>query len=158
MSAAFAYAEPAFAGAVILPFQRDGGTFQCPTVAQRVPQLAEEDVVRLNRLRWFALKSRLSPKPDVERACLVLSAQAEARIDDLANIFFRALDEHANRELSLYRPGARRPSEDEIWLLRLLDAWREGDRKAGSALISWRVGPEGRRWLRFLAEAFANHL
>ena len=158
MSAAFAYAEPAPVGAVILPFQRDLGSVQCPTVAQRVPQLSDEDTDRLNRLRWFALKSRLSPKPDVERACLVLSAQTGASVGALATIFFRALDEHANRELAIYRPGTRRPSEDEIWLLRMIAAWQAGERTAGSALISWRVALPGRRWLRFLAEAVATHL
>ncbi|WP_139802315.1 hypothetical protein [Aurantimonas sp. 22II-16-19i] len=168
MSAALAYAEPVETGAVVLPFRRGGSSSeclgspcpgsQCPTAAQRVPQLSDEDVERLNRLRWFALKSRLAPRPDVERACLVLSAQAGATVGGLATIFFRALDEHANRELALYRPGTLRPSEDEIWLLRLIAAWQGGEREAGSALLAWRVRPEGRRWLRFLAEAMASRL
>ncbi|MBO0905837.1 hypothetical protein [Jiella sonneratiae] len=131
---------------------------QCPTVAQRVPNLSEEDRDRLNRLRWLALKSRLAPQPDVERACLVLSAQAEPSVEHLATIFFRALGEHATRELAIYRPGARHPSEDEVWLLRMLGAWRSRERKAGSALVAWRVKPAGRRWLRFLAEAVSARL
>ncbi|MBP0617942.1 hypothetical protein [Jiella mangrovi] len=157
MSAAFAYAQPVETGGVVLPL-RSGGSFQCPTVAQRVPQLGEEDRDRLNRLRWFALKSRLAPRPDVERACLVLTAQAAPTVEHLATIFFRALEEHANRDLAFYRPGARHPSEDEIWLLRLLSAWRDGERKAGAALIAWRVAPVGRHWLRFLAEAVSSRL
>lgn len=159
MSAAFAYVEPVETLGVVLPFSRPGGGgTPCPTVAQRVPQLAEEDRDRLNRLRWFALKSRLAPRPDVERACLVLSAQAEPSVEQLATIFFRALDEHAARELAIYSPATRHASEDEIWLLRLMSAWQDGDRTAGSALIAWRVKPAGRRWLRFLAEAVSSRL
>ena len=158
MSAAFAYAEPAEIGGVVLPFERAGANARCPTAAQRVPQLTDDDRDQLNRLRWFALKSRLAPRPDVERACLVLSAQASPSVEQLATIFFRALGEHATRDLAIYRPGARHASEDEIWLLRLMAAWRDGERKAGSALIAWRVVPAGRHWLRFLAEAVSSRL
>ncbi|MBO0663356.1 hypothetical protein LQ948_11990 [Jiella sp. MQZ9-1] len=127
-------------------------------MTKRVPNLSEDDRNRLNRLRWFALKSHLAPRRDVERACLVLSAQAETSIEYLATFFFRALDEYATRELAIYRPGARHPSEDEIWLLRLMASWQSDERTAGSALIAWRVRLEGRRWLRFLAETLAHRL
>ena len=159
MSAAFAYAEPVETFGVVLPFERPGGGgTPCPTVAQRVPLRVEEDRDRLNRLRWFALKSRLAPRPDVERACLVLSAQAAPTVEHLATIFFRALDEHAARDLAIYSPGTRHASEDEIWLLRLMSAWQDGERKVASALIAWRVKPAGRHWLRFLAEALSSRL
>ncbi|MCQ0987460.1 hypothetical protein [Jiella marina] len=158
MSAALAFQESAAVGATILPFRRGGQTVGCPTVAQRTPQLQEEERDRLNRLRWLALKSRLAPRPNVERACLLLSTQSDAAIENLANTFFRGLREHANRELSIYRPGTANPSEDEIWLLRLMAAWQSGERTSGAALVAWRVRPEGRRWLRFLSESLAHKL
>ena len=130
----------------------------CPTVAPEAPCLREADRECLNRLRWFALKSRLAPKPDLERACFLLAGEANVTLERYATAFFRGLATTASREMTIYRPGTRGASDDEIWLLRLLEAKREGKDAAAKALVAWRVRPEGRRWLRFLAASLAEAL
>jgi hypothetical protein len=113
---------------------------------------------RLDRLRWFALKSRLAPKPDLERACFLLAGEANVSLERFATAFFRGLADKASREIALYRPGTRSVSDDEIWLIRLLEASATGQDSAARALVAWRVRPEARRWMRFLAGSLANAL
>ncbi|MDY8110828.1 hypothetical protein U0C82_16945 [Fulvimarina sp. 2208YS6-2-32] len=137
--------------AVILPF----GSRGCPTTARRNSEISAGDLDRLNRLRWLALKSKLAPKPDIERACFLLSGTQERAIEPVANAFFRGLVSHGSRTIDLHRPGTRNPSSDEIWMLRLLSAFDRGEEKEGAALVSWRVRPQGRRWMRFLAASLA---
>ncbi|RFC64428.1 hypothetical protein DYI37_08955 [Fulvimarina endophytica] len=135
------------AGATVIPFTRQG----CPTSARMRPDLPAGDLDRLNRLRWLALKSRLAPRPDIERACYLLAADRVKAIEPVANAFFRGLDHHGSMAIELYRPGTAHPSPDEIWMLRLLAAFEEGREKEAAALVSWRIRPMGRRWMRFLA-------
>ncbi|MER0236652.1 hypothetical protein [Fulvimarina sp. MAC8] len=137
---------------VVVPFSRRG----CPTTAFRRSELSEADFDRLNRLRWLALKSRLQPRPDIERACYLLAADRVRAIEPVANAFFRGLASHGSTSIELYRPGTRHPSSDEIWMLRLLAAFAEGREKEAAALVTWRVRREGRRWMRFLAASLSE--
>ncbi|MCB8837685.1 hypothetical protein [Aurantimonas sp. VKM B-3413] len=138
----------------VLPFPAG----RCPTAAATVPTLVEAERDELNRLRWLALKSRLAPRPDVERACLLLASEANVSLERFGIAFFRALSDTASRGMSFYRPGARDLSDDEIWLMRLVAAWRAGEERAAGALIAWRVEPKARRWLRFLSASLARTL
>ena len=130
----------------------------CPTVRPAAPQLTDAERDELNRLRWFALRSRLAPKPDLERACFLLAGEENVSLERFAIAFFRGLSGQSLREMVFYRPGAKQASDDEIWLLRLLAVLRAGENAAAGALIAWRVRPEGRRWLRFLAASLARTL
>ena len=125
----------------------------CPTAsrlaANRQPDAAER--LDLDRLRWLALRSQLAPKPDLERACFLLAGESGVSFERFAVAFFRGLAGAAAGSMVLYRPGARALSDDEIWLLRLVAAWRAGDEKGAAALVAWRVRPASRRWLRFLS-------
>ncbi|MFD2236635.1 hypothetical protein [Aureimonas populi] len=132
----------------------------CPT-AQRLGQehgLSEAQAVELDRLRWLALRARLAPKPDLERACFLLAGGQDGSLSRFSNAFFRGLADGAIREMCFYRPGTRRPSDDEIWLIRLVGAWRAGEEKAAAALVSWRVRPAQRRWMRFLSAGLVRAL
>jgi len=115
------------------------------------PEEAEE----MERIRWFVLKSLLSSQTDIERACFLLAGEQDVSLERFAIAFFRALASKARRPLTFYKPGAASFSEDEIWLARLISAWRGGDESGARALIAWRVRPEGHRWLRFLSRGFA---
>ena len=137
---------------VVVPFSKTG----CPTTAFRRAELTEADFDRLNRLRWLALKSRLQPRPDIERACYLLAADRVRAIEPVANAFFRGLASQGSAAIELYRPGTRHPSNDEIWMLRLLAAFADGREKEASALVSWRVRQNGRRWMRFLAASLSE--
>ena len=60
--------------------------------------------------------------------------------------------------MTVYRPGASQVSDDESWLLRLLAAWRLEQDAAAGALVSWRVRPQARRWMRFLSRGMVRAL
>ncbi len=133
---------------------------RCPT-AERVAaarELTPAQRLDLERLRWLALRSQLAPKADLERACYVLAGQPTASLDRYATAFFRALCDHATSEMGFYRPGASAVSDDECWLLRLVGAWRSGQDAAAGALVSWRVRPASRRWMRFLSHGMVRAL
>lgn len=129
-----------------------------PAAAPATPALTAAERELLDRLRWFALRSRLAPKPDLERACFLLAGEANVSLERFATAFFRGLADKASREIALYRPGTRSVSDDEIWLIRLLDASATGQDSAAAALVAWRVRPEARRWMRFLAGSLAKAL
>lgn len=126
---------------------------RCPTSARIAAAIAlsADERIDLDRLRWLALRSLVSPKPDFERACFLLAGEAGVSLDRFANAFFRGLADKARRPMEFYRPGTRGVSEDEMWLIRLLAACRRSDEAGIRALVAWRVAPDGRRWLRFLA-------
>lgn len=141
-------------GARILAFP---GT-ALPAGVAASPALTAAERALLDRLRWFALKSRLAPKPDLERACFLLAGEANVSLERFATAFFRGLSDKASREIVFYRPGTASVSDDETWLIRLLDAAATGQDPAAAALIAWRVRPEARRWMRFLAGSLAKAL
>ncbi|WP_182085180.1 hypothetical protein [Aureimonas sp. ME7] len=133
---------------------------RCPTAERMAASrlLSSEQRTELERLRWFALRSQLAPRSDLEQACYILAGQPTASLDRLATVFFRGLRERASSEMVIYRPGAAAVSDDECWLLRLLAAWRSGQDTAAGALVSWRVEPSARRWMRFLSSAMVRAL
>ena len=131
----------------------------CPAAAVArsfVPTAAER--IDLDRLRWLALRSLIAPKPDLERACFLLSGEPDVSLSRYSVAFFRGLADRARREMVFYRPGAKTVSDDEIWLLRLAAACRAGDDSGARALVAWRVQPDGQRWLRFLASGMVRML
>lgn len=132
----------------------------CPTFGRigAAPSLSELEKSDLDRLRWLFLKSRLAPKPDLDKACFLLAGGEGASVERYGFAFFGGLGVHGLREMSFYRPGARGASEDEIWLMRLVSAWRRDEEKAAAALVAWRVAAPGRRWMRFLSKGMVELL
>jgi hypothetical protein len=126
---------------------------RCPT-SQRLSAMHEPSAAErldIDRLRWMAMRSRLAPRPDLERACFLLAGETDVSFERFAIAFFRGLDIRGSRPMAFYRPGARQLSDDEIWLMRLVSAWRRGEESGAAALVSWRVQASARRWLRFLS-------
>lgn len=133
---------------------------RCAT-AERLAQPREPsdaERIDLDRLRWLALRAQLAPKHDLAEACYVLAGEPAASLDRYANAFFRGLCDNASGEMTLYRPGARLMSDDEIWLLRLVKAWRSGEERTAGALVGWRVRASARRWMRFLSSNMVRAL
>ncbi|MBZ8132100.1 hypothetical protein CLD20_02310 [Afifella sp. IM 167] len=124
-------------------------------LTDHAPKFSPAEAEEMERIRWFVLKSLLSSQTDIERACFLLAGEEDVSLERFAIAFFRALASKARRPLTFYRPGAAAFSEDEIWLARLICAWRDGDEAGARALIAWRVRPEGHRWLRFLSRGLA---
>lgn len=126
---------------------------RCPTSARLADRHDPTDAERidLDRLRWMALRSQLAPRPNLENACFLLAGETGVSFERFAIAFFRGLDARARRPMVVYRPGAGQLSDDEVWLMRLVSAWRRGEERGAAALVSWRVEESGRRWLRFLS-------
>jgi hypothetical protein len=132
----------------------------CPTFERfgTATELTLSERSDLDRLRWLFLKSRLAPKPDLDKACFLLAGGESTSVERYGFAFFGGLGVHGLREMSFYRPGAKGASEDEIWLMRLVSAWRRGEEKAASALVAWRIAAPGRRWMRFLSSGMVRLL
>lgn len=132
----------------------------CPTAGRlaAAQQLTERQRFDLDRLRWLAMRAQLRPKPDFEAACYVLAGDPAASLERTTTAFFRGLCDNASSEMAIYRPGARTASDDELWLLRLIESWRSGEERLAAALVSWRVRPQARRWMRFLSARIATAL
>lgn len=127
----------------------------CPTVRCEPPQLTDAQRDELNRMRWLALRSRLTPRPDIERACFLLAGEPGASLDRCALAFFHGLAQRAHREMIFYRPGTSVVSDDEMWMIRLFGAHRAGRHAVAAALVKWRIRADSHRWLRFLSERLA---
>lgn len=133
---------------------------RCPTSARLADrqELGAADRIDIDRLRWMALRSQLAPRPDLERACFLLAGETGVSFERFAIAFFRGLSASARCPMVFYRPGARHLSDDEIWLMRLVSAWRRGEEKGAAALVSWRVERPSRRWIRFLSARMVRAL
>ena len=132
----------------------------CSTAARMIPtfELGAAERIDLDRLRWLALRSVITPNPDLERACFLLSGETDVSLARFANAFFHGLANKGRRSMDFYRPGAKTVGDDETWLLRLVAAWRKGDEAGACALIAWRVQPEAQRWMRFLSAGLVRML
>lgn len=132
---------------------------RCPTAGRLAAAhpVSEGERIDLDRLRWLAMRSQLAPRHDPEKACYLLAAEKDVSLERFSIAFFRALS-GMSREMVLYRPGAKSVSDDEIWLLRLVAAWRSNSDAAAGALVAWRVSPPARRWMRFLSAGMVRAL
>lgn len=132
----------------------------CATAARITPafELGTAERIDLDRLRWLALRSVITPHPDLERACFLLSGETDVSLARFANAFFHGLANKGRRSMDFYRPGAKTVGDDETWLLRLVAAWRKGDEAGARALVAWRVQPEAQRWMRFLSAGLVRML
>ena len=132
----------------------------CPTFGRPAgaETLSASERIDLDRLRWMALRSQLTPRPDLEQACFLLAGETGVSFERFSIAFFRGLAAQSRRKMVFYRPGAVALSEDEVWLMRLLGAWRRGEAAGAGALVAWRVEPAGQRWLRFLSAGVARTL
>ncbi|MEL6316733.1 MAG: hypothetical protein AAFR16_03730 [Pseudomonadota bacterium] len=119
--------------------------------AARLAALSARDVARLEALRRLAVESRATPRRDLAcelRACACRGGCAR----DAAVAFFRTAGE-TTRRLTLRPPGAAQPSEDEVWLLRLIDSIERDDADQAAALVAFRARPAARRALAAMARA-----
>lgn len=107
--------------------------------------------VLLDRLRWFAVRSRLSAHEDIEKACFLLSGKRDVSFERFGLLFFLGLHRHGRHDVSFLKPGAKSVSKDEVWLLNLLRALGEKDLPLASRMLNWHVHPSARRWMWFLA-------
>lgn len=124
---------------------------------QRDPVPVSPDVLaRMDLLRRFAEVSLLRSREELEVACRVIAADRTITMRRHALALFGTLSEYAYHRMRFYRPGTPELSDSEIWLSRVLDAYRERDTADGRALIAWRVRPLGHRRVRFLVGGLAD--
>ncbi|MEL7544870.1 MAG: hypothetical protein AAGJ70_13985 [Pseudomonadota bacterium] len=129
-----------------------------PPLEHPAGETHQEDQARIDLLRSYAQFSLLQSRSALERACDIITTDKTRSIRAHALALFATLSEHASQRLTFYRVGTAQLSASEIWLLRLLDAYRDADTPQGRALIAWRVRPLGHRRVRFLAGGLATAL
>lgn len=142
------------------PVQERGAVldFPAPPVDRRAVNGAptSSDLETLDTLRAWLARSRLSGESPSEHACALITAPSRESAERSAIQLFRALPWASRRRLVFHRRGAVSVTTDEMWLLRLLYAIRQGNRDSEAALLGFRIQPSARRWIRCLAHNLAN--
>lgn len=138
---------------VVLAFP---GVGRCVDEDRKTPSLTALEARRLRRLRELLAKSRLDGDSDVDAAVARLSANAAAEAAVYGVMLFHAFAEACERRLTFFCQVCPVASDDEWWLLRLIDALATGDEAGADALLGFRIRPVWRRRIRFLAAGLAR--
>ncbi len=109
------------------------------------PPLSSDDISRLRRLRTLAIESRLFPHQEFWNGCARVFGQATPCPRSVAALVLRSSSVAFHKRLEFYRPGAIAISDDERWLLRLLEAIEFQDHGNVRALTAFRLRPQFRR-------------
>jgi len=127
-----------------------------PALEDRVNTVDPATLARMDLLRKFEQESLLRSRDELDKACHMIAVDRTITLRRHALALFGALSEHAYRRMHFHLPGAKELSDSEVWLDRVLDAYRTNDTPQGRALIAWRVRPSGHRRVRFLAGGLAD--
>lgn len=127
------------------------------TAPARDPRdLDAEEHARLATLRRYVALSRVDCGVDLDHMCALISAEKTVSARRYAVAFFRTLARTSTRRLTFHPIPSSRASDDEMWLLRLIHAYRTGDEVSAKALIGFRIRRDGRRLASFLARGLAQ--
>lgn len=122
----------------------------------RHPHLSDCQIDVLNKLRCQAVTSRAKARIEFFSACAVIDPKATTSAADRLTLLLRLLDQVLPGGAVVHRPGERKLSFDERWLLSVIDADRRGDRDSLAFLISRRVEPAKRRLFALLVSGLAE--
>lgn len=122
-------------------------------------QVIDAGMVRsIQALRQLLSQSLLDPRRDVDQACMLIAADHETTVERYAAAFFHGIEAYARRSLQFFTVKADTVSDDEMWLLRLLQSLDSGDYASARYLMALRIEPAGHRRLMFLAQGLARAL
>lgn len=113
---------------------------------------------RVGVLRDLLAKSRLEGDNDLEGAYARLASEPNADGAAFGVTLFHTLAQATDRRLEFFCRICPKASEDELWLLRLIDSLHRCDIANVDALIGFRVRKEWRRRIRFLAAGLAARI
>ncbi len=113
---------------------------------------------RVRTLRRLLGLSLLGERFDVEQACMLIAADRDTTIERYAAAFFHGIETYAKRSLHFFTVKSASVSDDEMWLLRLLESLHEHDFISARYLMALRIEPAGQRRLMFLAAGLADAL
>lgn len=129
---------------------------QCPIERRPSPAtLSPEDARLLTCLRMFARQAKIAPRLDLDRACALIAPHPSEAMQIWGSTLLRALDAQATRAVVFHAGCAARPGFDELWLLRIIRLFQQGDDAGARFLIAGRVPHRARRKIAFLAARFA---
>lgn len=127
-----------------------------PDLERRNWFVDEALLTRMDLLRRYAQESLLHSRAELDHACRVIAVDRSVTLRRHALALFGTLSEYAYRRMHFYKPGTPELSDSELWLNRVLDAYRDMDTAEGRALIAWRIRPLGHRRVRFLVGGLAD--
>ena len=145
--------EPSSSTVLLLP--REDACGRRPPAALT---LNEAQAHRLTVLRELLAASRLQGRQDIERAFMALAVNASAPLEAYGVTLFHTLSAACSRRIAFHCRACPRASEDEWWLLRLLEALERRDILNVEALLGFRIKKAWRRRVRFLAAGMAQRL
>jgi hypothetical protein len=120
--------------------------------------LSPSELQTVKTLRRLLGLSLLGERFDVEQACMLIAADRDTTIERYAAAFFHGIETYAKRNLHFFTVKSESVSDDEMWLLRLLEALRDEDYISARYLMALRIEPAGHRRLMFLAGGLAKLL
>ena len=116
-------------------------------------------MARLNSLRRMLSRSRLCAQcSDWCAIDRLVWGGDRSNAEQIGRSFMQMLGRNAARPMTFHRAGTAAVSQDEIWLLRLVDAVKRRDKSNVEALIGFRIVPRERWRMRMLAIAFIDAL
>lgn len=130
----------------------------CQDAPQRVSTLSAIESRRLGLLRDLLAKSRLEGDNDLERAYARLAANGVADATSFGVTLFHTLPYASDRQIEFFCRVCPNASQDEWWLLRLIEAFQNGDVVNTEALLGFRIRRPWRRRIRYLAACLATRI
>ncbi len=132
---------------------------QCPEDRYAGPAILDaDDRQLLGCLRAFARKAKLAPRLDLDLACALITPASDRAETVYGSTLLRALDALATRSVMFHMGFDAKPSFDELWLLRIVRLFQQGDEAGARFLIAGRVPAQSRHKIAFLASRFAQSL
>lgn len=129
-----------------------------PSRFEHPAAMVSRDWGLLDFLRNAALRARLEPQLEPERACALIAADPTVSAERHAVAFFRALARVSTRDLVLHHRGVRRATPDETWLEALITSLHRGDTDSAAMLMSGRIKALGRHRMFALTCGLATAL
>lgn len=113
------------------------------------PVVSETQMAFLNRLRFQAVTCRALARLDFFATCAVIDPKSDLPEQDRVALLLRLLGQALPRDPVFHRPGEKKISFDERWLMAVVDADARGDHDSLAFLIGRRVEPAKQRlfWL-----------
>ncbi|MEM7237473.1 MAG: hypothetical protein AAF501_06580 [Pseudomonadota bacterium] len=112
---------------------------------------------RLEVIRFAALECRIARKATPETLCGLIGQSAVEPGESFLRALLRLLPVALDRPMVFRRPGAKEPTFDEAWLMRLLTSIERRDTDSLIFALSSRVPRHFHGQVKFLAAKVAEN-
>ncbi|MEM6497975.1 MAG: hypothetical protein AAF709_14795, partial [Pseudomonadota bacterium] len=112
-----------------------------PSIQTERPKLSASEFQVIETLRRFAIESQLCARSKLVHTCAIVQPIPDRELRETALIFLGVMSEFANKRVTFFSPGTPEVSDTERWIIRLINAFADGETQAGRALTSLKELP-----------------